>query len=463
MTSKIRIICTAISILIINISFAQNSFSEAYGGEVLIPRNSEPCLTETQRAHTKLLLDASVAQLELEGRLVPINTEGGHPLFDWPMAQASGFNYHNIWTLSNYVDHNPAFPNQISDYDCGTRSYDTSNGYNHRGFDIISWPFWWKQMDRNQAIAIAGADGQIIYKGDGNFDRNCSFNNNPWNAVYLQHSDGSRSWYLHLKSGSLTSKEVGDTVSRGEFLGVIGSSGSSTLPHLHFEVYDSGNSLIDPSNGPCNNINSDSWWVAQKPYYNTGINAVLTHTYFPNWETCPNSEITNESDQFDLGVDVYYGIYLSDQRAGTSVHLKITRPNNSIFQEWDYALVDDLNIAYWMWYYPADMEGQWTFEATYNGDTVSHSFNVGALGTPELALNDTKVYPNPVQDKLFIDSESFITQVSFRDVMGKTLFQMYNASQSIDEIDVSNLSGGIYFMTITSEANQSKTIKIIHY
>lgn len=34
-------------------------------------------------------------------------------------------------------------------------------------------------------------DGQIIAKGDGQFDRSCGFNNNVWNAVYIQHSDGS--------------------------------------------------------------------------------------------------------------------------------------------------------------------------------------------------------------------------------------------------------------------------------
>lgn len=448
-------------LLIATIGFAQNPTTQVYGGEVLVPQNSQPCLTDVQRNQIKAESLINIAQLRAAGTYQEPNVAGTHPLFIWPVTQASGHNYNVVYSLSNYVDHNAAFPGQISDYDCGTRSYDTNTGYNHKGFDIISWPFWWKQMDLNQAINVAAADGQIISKNDGSFDRNCDFNTDTPNYIGLQHDDGSQSWYLHMKDGGLTSKGVGESVNAGEFLGVIGSSGSSTIPHLHFEVFDSAGDLIDPSIGSCNTLNSDTWWIEQKPYWEPRINAALTHSYYPDFQTCPNTEITNESDQFDPSAQVFYAIYLKDQRVGTQVNLKAIRPDGTFNNVWDFDIPEDLTLAYYAWILPTDMEGEWTFEATYSGDTVSHTFNVGALGIEENELAKTIVYPNPLQDKLFIESESDITKVIIRDALGRSIATINKSSQTIKEIKVPEISKGIYFVTLTGANDEQKTIQLI--
>ncbi len=52
------------------------------------------------------------------------------------------------------------------------------------------------------------------------------------------------STYAHMQSGSNTVVE-GDTVTRGEVLGLVGSTGQSTGPHLHFAI-QIGSGLIDP-------------------------------------------------------------------------------------------------------------------------------------------------------------------------------------------------------------------------
>ncbi|HJU74356.1 MAG TPA: M23 family metallopeptidase [Gemmatimonadaceae bacterium] len=53
---------------------------------------------------------------------------------------------------------------------------------------------------------------------------------------------GRFAFYAHLKPGSLRVK-VGDRVRKGEVLGLVGNSGNSTEPHLHFHLAD-GNSPL---------------------------------------------------------------------------------------------------------------------------------------------------------------------------------------------------------------------------
>lgn len=55
------------------------------------------------------------------------------------------------------------------------------------------------------------------------------------NHVIVQVSDGVYVLYAHMDPGSVAVR-VGDRVSRGQQLGLIGNSGISTTPHLHFQT-----------------------------------------------------------------------------------------------------------------------------------------------------------------------------------------------------------------------------------
>jgi murein DD-endopeptidase MepM/ murein hydrolase activator NlpD len=55
------------------------------------------------------------------------------------------------------------------------------------------------------------------------------------NHVILDLGDGRFGFYAHLAPGSVAVK-VGDRVCRGQQIGKLGNSGSSTGPHLHFHV-----------------------------------------------------------------------------------------------------------------------------------------------------------------------------------------------------------------------------------
>ena len=61
--------------------------------------------------------------------------------------------------------------------------------------------------------------------------------------VMIDHGNGEYSFYAHLKPGSVRVKE-GDVVEAGAQLGLLGSSGNSTEPHLHFQVCDGPDPLL---------------------------------------------------------------------------------------------------------------------------------------------------------------------------------------------------------------------------
>ena len=459
---------TFVIFLFASILNAQKAPIEAGGGEFIYNKSEQPCLTPQQRQIVKQTVLNGIADLKSQNKLAfSESNRGGHPLFGWPIKKASNVTYNNIWIINNYVDHNVNAPDQLTDYNCGSRTYDLSSGYNHQGIDIVSWPFAWKLMDEDAVEIVAAADGQIIAKGDGEYDRNCSFINGPWNAVYVQHSDGSLALYGHMKTGSLTTKNIGEMVTEGEYLGLVGSSGSSTVPHLHFEVYQNSDftGLIDPYSGSCNSLNSNTWWQTQKPYNNPGINAVLTHSAFPVFNACPTAETTNESNDFDTDDTIYFNIYLRDQQPGTSVNLKIIKPDDSVLYNWGFALTDFYTGSYWQWYYSGvfDMNGEWKWQATYNGETVTHNFNVtGALSIEDDLLKSTSIYPNPFNDIVNINSKNKISKATVVDMSGKTILMFEEESiEGIKQLDFGELSNGMYFVTLSGDQNQRKTIKLI--
>ena len=62
--------------------------------------------------------------------------------------------------------------------------------------------------------------------------------------IIINHGYGYQSLYAHM--GSVAVK-VGDKVTRGQIIGTVGNTGTSTAPHLHYEVIHN-NKKVDPIN-----------------------------------------------------------------------------------------------------------------------------------------------------------------------------------------------------------------------
>lgn len=79
----------------------------------------------------------------------------------------------------------------------------------------------------------ATANGKVVFAG-----RNGSFGN----FVKIDHGNGFHSSFAHMQRYLV---KKGDRVARGQVVGLIGSSGRSTGPHLHYEIKHKGKT-VDP-------------------------------------------------------------------------------------------------------------------------------------------------------------------------------------------------------------------------
>jgi hypothetical protein len=66
------------------------------------------------------------------------------------------------------------------------------------------------------------------------------------NAISLEIAPGVYAYYAHLEPGSIT-VAVGDQVTTGQVLGLLGNTGSSSGPHLHFGLTDDPDPLVGES------------------------------------------------------------------------------------------------------------------------------------------------------------------------------------------------------------------------
>jgi len=159
-------------------------------------------LAKKQQVETEMATLEQQIKIAIDTGLLP--TVGSSPL-SWPVARV---------IITQYFG-NTAFAN------AHTVLY---NGRGHNGVDL--------GVSLGSAI-VAPADG--VVEGAGNTDTACQgASYGKW--ILIKHNNGLSTLYGHLSAIKVAE---GQTVTRGEMIGLSGNTGFSTGPHLHFGVYAS--------------------------------------------------------------------------------------------------------------------------------------------------------------------------------------------------------------------------------
>ena len=109
----------------------------------------------------------------------------------------------------------------------------------HRGAEEYAYDF---SMPVGSLVcaARAGTVSKVEVSRDG---RGLRARNN---YVCVDHGDGTRAWYLHLRKGG-SRVRVGEQVAQGQIIASSGNVGRSLAPHLHFHVEDQAEGLVPVS------------------------------------------------------------------------------------------------------------------------------------------------------------------------------------------------------------------------
>jgi len=122
----------------------------------------------------------------------------------------------------------------------------------NRSADGWIWPtrgmfssgFGWRWGRMHKGIDISNNLGtQIVAAKDGVVSFSGWHSGGYGYLVTISHSDGSRSLYAH---NSRLLVQEGQHVEQGQQISLMGSTGRSTGPHLHFEIHPPGRGAVNP-------------------------------------------------------------------------------------------------------------------------------------------------------------------------------------------------------------------------
>lgn len=285
----------------------------------------------------------------------------------YPIRGALGVDFFIV----NHVDHDPD-SGSIRDYACGLQTYD-----GHQGTDFVLRSF--RQMDSGVSV-VAAASGIVTAVVDTFPDRNkVSVPARGFgNYVAIQHEDGFVTYYAHNRRYSATVR-VGDTVNAGQEIALVGSSGNSEDPHVHFELWQ----VVDPFKGAC--VDEHVEWRNPSPYQ-TSLRVIDTDitTWTPSLDTLrerpPGATVVTSADS-----SVTLWSLLQGVRATDRFRVEWYTPDNVSWFTYEADAGIHSNYFYWWsWIDRPTINGTWTSVLFANGVEVARkSFVVsGVVGVP---------------------------------------------------------------------------------
>ncbi len=342
--------------------------------------HQSPCVSDADQAR----IDAAIERYIRDGgpALNAARSQAAPKYSFYPMG---GNLWQDLFTV-NFDDLDNA--GGVLDFDCFGWTY---NGHDATDTGIRTFG--------EQAIGVpvfAALDGTVIDAHDGEFDMNTVWLGQPANFCVIDHGDGRIVAYYHFKNGSVE-VQPGQLVVAGEQIGLTGSSGNSTGPHLHFASRQNG-PRIEPYAGACNPI--ESGWCDQTPaqrdfyVWDFAFSPVALDTV-----PLPPHDLPR-TGHFELGAsDRKFWFFVGGTMLQNSVlDVRTYRPNGSLAASYNWSLTNSEHRGGWYWNsipFHSDLNsitGTWRMEMDVNGQNVVNApFEM--LAAPDAAFNRP---PEPV-------------------------------------------------------------------
>jgi murein DD-endopeptidase MepM/ murein hydrolase activator NlpD len=280
----------------------------------------------------------------------------------YPFFPQAGLHGQDLY-LTNFADLSSS--SGILDWDCSDFTYD-----GHRGHDSSIHGF------RAQIIGVpvyAALDGRVIDAHDGEDDMSIQATDKPANYVMIDHGDGYTGLYWHFKRGSVA-VQTGQTVAMGTQIGLTGSSGYSTGPHLHFESWKDGR-WFEPSAGPCRA--GDSSWVSQPPVFRDFT--VFDFYFAEGVIEIPDDmayyfDTTRRVSTFSMGErQIGQRIDMHNLPAGITYAGRVIDPSKAVRVQYNGSWDNEAyRFAYFLPWFQVDLNrtGIWRFQLDINGQNV---------------------------------------------------------------------------------------------
>ena len=244
--------------------------------------------------------------------------------------------------VQNYVDRD-AGPGH-ADHACGRLSYD-----GHEGTDF-ALPHL--AAMRAGTTVRAAAPGTVRAVRDAWPDISIRRPDAPdlggqdcGNGVLLDHGGGWTTQYCHLQRGSVAVR-TGERVAAGDALGLVGLSGRTEFPHLHFSVLRDG-APVDPFDADASPACDEgrALWRDAPPYVPTGVIAAGLAPRLPTYEEVRADPPTADDWPAAEGEALVAWFHAFGARKGDVVRIALDGPDGPVHRE-EEVLAGDLASIY---------------------------------------------------------------------------------------------------------------------
>ena len=223
------------------------------------PTNNKKTLTEQVKSHVDITYNQYELKILKDGSIYYFKTEQEANSFKEQIGEEVEISKTEVRTLDNIttkevLDKKVAELKEEKEAETIRMASVTSrSGINRKSnsgtLPIVSYSYissYYRSASRpsHTGVDFAATKGTSILAYKSGTVTRASWNGNYGMCIEIQHSNGEKTRYAHCSGYNVS---VGQSVSQGQVIGYVGSTGNSTGPHLHFEIMING-SFVNPLN-----------------------------------------------------------------------------------------------------------------------------------------------------------------------------------------------------------------------